>query len=267
MPNLPVKGVSDELLKTIQSIFQEDLFKDFRLGGGTSLALKHNHRISVDIDLFTDKVFDYNQLNNIVDLLKNKFKDDIHIQTLNFGNTEFPKSPVAFIKAEIPSLNTKLDIMQGIPLLKDVEICKGIPMVHDDDIGSMKLLAAADRGTRKDFIDLILLTNEKPLEHYFDVLKVRATTFKGIKNLFDDTGNKPSNLVKNITPLADFNKAADESSHNNKLIFTQNSSVNHSWFNIQQIWGKRVQELASKKAIPFSKTLQNRGYKRKGFSM
>ena len=33
-------------------------FNDFRLVGGTSLSLQIGHRLSIDIDLFTDVIYD-----------------------------------------------------------------------------------------------------------------------------------------------------------------------------------------------------------------
>ena len=261
------QGVSDELLKTIQDFFKAPQFKDFRLGGGTSLAIKYNHRISKDIDLFSDKLLDYQSLKNISSFLKDKYQDDITISERNFGNEDKPYSPVAFIKATIVSLNIELDIIQNIPFLKEAEVKEGIPLVHDDDIGSMKLLAAADRGTRKDFVDLLLLTQKHSFEYYFNHLKLRAEKFKGHKNLFDDLGNKPSTLIKNLTPLADFNKAADEKEDNNKIVYTKNSVFKPSWFQVQTQWSNIVKEFALANNIPFEKTEPKRLYKRKGFNM
>lgn len=266
MPNLPEKGVSDELFFCIQDLFKDALFKDFRLGGGTSLAIKYNHRQSVDIDLFTHQLLDYKQIKEIVSFLSFKFKEDVHVFENNMGNEKTPKSELAFIQAIVPSLNTKIEILQNIPFLKEPEYYKGIPLVHDDDIGSMKLLAAADRGSRKDFIDLVLLTDKKTFKHYFTYLKERAEKFKGHKNLFDQMGNKPSVLITNLTPLADFNKAADEKIDNNKILFTKNSVVNIGWFKLKTKWEKRVQDFAIENNIPFEKTLTKRIYK-KGFSM
>jgi nucleotidyltransferase AbiEii toxin of type IV toxin-antitoxin system len=266
MHNLPENGVSNELLKTIQEIFQNELFKDFRLGGGTSLALKYNHRISVDIDLFTHRLTDYYELKEIVKFLENKFQD-ITIFENNFGDEKTPNSEIAFIQAVVPSLNTKIEILQNIPFLKDPEYLKDVPLVHDDDIGSMKLLAAADRGTRKDFVDLVLLTNKDSFKHYFDYLVERSAKFKGHKNLFDRLGNKPSVLINNLTPLADFNKAADEKVDNNKLLYTKDSSVNIGWFEIKTKWEKIVEEFAQENNIPFTKTPSKRIYKKRGFSM
>lgn len=267
MHNLPEKGVSDELLLAIQGIFQDKIFKDFRLGGGTSLAIKYNHRMSVDIDLFTHQLLDVYQLNEIVSFLENMFEGNIEISKRNFGDENTPKSEIAFIQAIVPTLNTKIEILQNIPFLKEPEYLYGIPLVHDDDIGSMKLLAAADRGTRKDFVDLVLLTEGKSFGYYFEYLKERAKNFNGHKNLFDQFGNKPSVLINNLTPLTDFNKAADEQVDNNKLFFTKNSVVNIGWFEIKTRWEKRVQEYANENDIPLEKTIAKRLYKRKGFSM
>ncbi|SIT18147.1 hypothetical protein SAMN05421761_1335 [Belliella pelovolcani] len=42
-------GVSNELLACIHELMKQDTLRDFSLGGGTSLAIKYNHRVSTDI--------------------------------------------------------------------------------------------------------------------------------------------------------------------------------------------------------------------------
>ena len=49
-----IKGVSPFLLTILSDIMSEQLFEPFRLVGGTNLAIRYNHRVSTDIDLFTD---------------------------------------------------------------------------------------------------------------------------------------------------------------------------------------------------------------------
>jgi len=46
--------VSTPLLSILRKLMASEVFKDFRLVGGTALALQRGHRRSVDIDLFTD---------------------------------------------------------------------------------------------------------------------------------------------------------------------------------------------------------------------
>ena len=49
-----VAPVTLELLKTICAISE---LQSFGLGGGTSLALRMGHRLSIDLDLFTNTNF------------------------------------------------------------------------------------------------------------------------------------------------------------------------------------------------------------------
>jgi hypothetical protein len=46
--------VTGLLKETLLELMQATEFKDFRLVGGTALSLKFGHRMSDDIDLFTD---------------------------------------------------------------------------------------------------------------------------------------------------------------------------------------------------------------------
>jgi hypothetical protein len=46
--------------------------QDFSLVGGTALSLLYGHRMSVDLDLFSNKPFENS---TITDCLKNKFQD------------------------------------------------------------------------------------------------------------------------------------------------------------------------------------------------
>lgn len=46
--------VTSLLRETLDILMSEDLFSPFRLVGGTNLSLRLGHRMSDDIDLFTD---------------------------------------------------------------------------------------------------------------------------------------------------------------------------------------------------------------------
>ena len=48
-----------ELLAQLQAV---DILKDFHLAGGTSLAIQMGHRLSIDLNLFTQNDFDVNAL-------------------------------------------------------------------------------------------------------------------------------------------------------------------------------------------------------------
>ncbi|MBO5748172.1 MAG: nucleotidyl transferase AbiEii/AbiGii toxin family protein [Muribaculaceae bacterium] len=51
---LRYQTVKPILRSTLERLMRIDEFRPFRLVGGTSLSLRYGHRISDDIDLFTD---------------------------------------------------------------------------------------------------------------------------------------------------------------------------------------------------------------------
>jgi hypothetical protein len=65
--------VEASTLDLIIRLMADENLKEFRLVGGTALALIIGHRISIDIDLFTDKPFDAEKLGSI---LSAKYKLD-----------------------------------------------------------------------------------------------------------------------------------------------------------------------------------------------
>jgi len=259
-----LNGVSEDLKNTIKEIMESPLLASFNLGGGTNLALKYNHRLSVDIDLFSAKIHSINELDEIANYFIDKYNLKETIDKYNF-NKQDPYSEKAWIKIGIPALNTKIDIIQNLQLLKKPEIIDGIRLIHDDDIGALKLLAAANRGSQKDFYDLFLLTNKKPLEHYYELLMERQKKFANIKTIFDEPSNKPKiNLEKDISSLCDFNNANDLSRQGNQIVLTTNSPIKENWFNIKQVWKKRVEILAENKNLILKETTNKtikRGFK------
>ena len=58
MKKLYWNTVSERLQNVLIDIINEPIFSPFRLVGGTSLSLQFGHRMSVDIDLFTDNEYD-----------------------------------------------------------------------------------------------------------------------------------------------------------------------------------------------------------------
>jgi predicted nucleotidyltransferase len=55
--NLRYFTVSELLLDVLKKLMADETFNDFVLVGGTALSLQLGHRISVDIDLFTEKLY------------------------------------------------------------------------------------------------------------------------------------------------------------------------------------------------------------------
>jgi len=250
-------GVSDELFNVILKLMNEPLLEDFLLGGGTNLAIKYNHRLSTDIDLFSTSIVGTKKLNLICNYIENEFgKENVQISKQNFASEQFAWLQISLIKEEI-----KLDIIQNLKLLYDFELKDSIRLINDIDIGALKLLAASDRGNQKDFYDLYLLTEIMELEIYYDTLQKRIIKFskEQDKTIFDIEEGKPINrLEKSLTPLGDFNKAGDKKNPGNRIVFTEDSEYNIAWPDLREKWIKKVELLAKSKDLTFTRTQKKR---------
>lgn len=132
-------------------------------------------------------------------------------------------------------------------------------MIQDDDIGALKSLSAAGRSVQKDFYDLHLLTEMKPLPHYYEHLISFYTKNKNAPaNIFDNIesmGSRVSfDLIKDLSPLCNFNHAGDKKNSSNRIIFTENSPINIPWPVLRDTWKAKVTQLANEKGIRFKET-------------
>jgi len=140
--------VEASTLDLIIKLMADENLKEFRLVGGTALALIIGHRISIDIDLFTDKPFDAEKLGSI---LTAKYKLDSLETDRNTIN--------CFID------DVKVDcIAHCYPWIKPIQEIEGIRMASLEDIAAMKLNAIVQDGSRmKDFIDIYMLLEQQSL--------------------------------------------------------------------------------------------------------
>lgn len=150
--------VTPLLKETLGILMSEKIFAPFRLVGGTNLSLRYGHRLSVDIDLFTDAEYGSLDYRIFEKFLRGHFpyyecSDTTSI--VGFGRGYYiGKSPDEYIK---------LDLMYTDPFLKDAKIIDGVRMADIDDIIAMKMNVVARGGRKKDFWDLHLLLNEYTL--------------------------------------------------------------------------------------------------------
>lgn len=116
-------------------------FADMRLVGGTALALRMGHRISVDIDLFGTIALDTVDVAEVL----GRFGSTVLIQKSR--NIEI--YAVEGIKIDI--VNYRYAWLRP-PLHID-----NMRIAAQEDIAAMKLNAISGRGSRKDFIDIYAL--------------------------------------------------------------------------------------------------------------
>lgn len=116
------------------------------LGGGTALALQLGHRVSEDFDFFIRKKF---QARTLARNLK-KTIPDFDLEKVAWG-TIF--GYIRDIKFTI--------FFYDYPLLFKTKRYQGVDVADFRDIAAMKIAAIADRGTKRDFIDLYFLIKDK----------------------------------------------------------------------------------------------------------
>lgn len=160
------------ILKKIMSI---PALQQFNLVGGTSLSLQIGHRISIDLDLFSNK----------------DFNNSTVIQALEpLGELTVLVDNPPFLQARLNDV--KLDFLKyPYPFVQNYQEIEGVRLVSIENIGTMKLTAIARRGAKKDFFDLYFLLERYTLgqlvEHFEQILP-HVDPFHIVKSLtyFDD---------------------------------------------------------------------------------
>jgi hypothetical protein len=142
--------VSDHLKSTLLDLISQPAFAPFRLVGGTALSLHLGHRMSVDIDLFTDAPYDS------IDFLEQEAYLQKHYPY-------YWKSAPGMIRAlggsymvgisEADSL--KVDLYYSMePFIQQVHEEDGVRMATIEEIAAMKIDVVHRGGRKKDFWDL-----------------------------------------------------------------------------------------------------------------
>lgn len=150
---LQYQTVKPILRSTLMRLMEIDEFKPFRLVGGTSLSLRYGHRMSDDIDLFTDSEYDSLDFHLLQDILRRNFPycqgdcGDI----VGFGTS--------YLVGNSTDDNVKVDLFYTDPFIRPIEQIDKIRMASVDDIVAMKIDLISRGGRKKDFWDLHMLRN------------------------------------------------------------------------------------------------------------
>lgn len=140
--------VAPDTLELLRQLMQLPALDSFALAGGTNLALRYGHRLSVDLDLFTDQSF---STSDVMDELVRVFPETI-------VTDESKNSVSLFVRG------VKVDLLaHRYPLLQSFEGIEQIRFWSVDDVIAMKLGAVSGRGAKKDFWDIDELLNRYTL--------------------------------------------------------------------------------------------------------
>ncbi len=147
-----MQAVEDKMKGLLLELMKLSYLKDHYLVGGTNLALRYNHRTSIDLDLFVERDFDEDVSFNLNKKLKKSFGaryESLSISAVGvFGYID----------------GIKVDLLNyPFKTLLEIEIFEGARLASPLDIGAMKIKAIIGRGSRKDFYDLHQLIQEYPL--------------------------------------------------------------------------------------------------------
>ena len=130
----------------------------FYLAGGTALALQLGHRHSVDLDWFTDRVIPDGMA------LAHELRTagvPLTVRRTDRGTLHAVASQVrcSFLEFRYPLLQPLVECEQFDCLVASL-----------DDLACMKLSAMAQRGSKKDFVDLYaLVSRHRPLSELLEV--------------------------------------------------------------------------------------------------
>lgn len=126
----------------------------FYLAGGTAAALQLGHRISIDLDFFS----------------RDTFKPDELRRRLTADGVGFEREQASpgTLKVWIAGAEASF-FHYPYPLLEPTLPCDGMAMASLVDIGLMKMTAIADRGARRDFVDLFFILRRLGRSHLFDL--------------------------------------------------------------------------------------------------
>ena len=128
------------------------------MGGGTALALRFGHRLSVDLDFFTNSPFDTSVLFQQI--------------TRNFSSAEllFERNQTMMFSID----DIKVDfILYPFPWLRPFDTIEEIKLVSVDDIIPMKLQAVSNRNAKKDYWDIAVLLNQYSLAEMVKIFKAK----------------------------------------------------------------------------------------------
>lgn len=204
---LQEQAVPENLLATLKTLGPHLHDKGFYLAGGTALALRFGHRLSIDLDFFSSEPFSsedleafFLSLNSEVKII-NKTKGSLCL-LMNSLKVELFHYPSKMLKPH--------DSIEHYGLLASVE-----------DNAAMKLSALTNRGTKKDFVDTAELLNHFTLNELLDLYRTKYPQ------------SNPLMLLNSLTYFHDAEEMEDP-------VFLKNQT----WQNTKKVISKAVKALA-----------------------
>lgn len=148
--------------KLLDKLALSSWISDFYLAGGTALALNLGHRVSVDLDFFSER--DFNE-------------DDLISKLSSVGDLEVLQKAPQSVTGALDGVKFSF-LGYKYPLLKTGSIFNGIGIASIEDIACMKLDALSSRGTKRDFVDIYFIAKIIQLEEIFRLFEKKYASIK-----------------------------------------------------------------------------------------
>ncbi len=160
---LHFETVEPHAISLLNELMRMPDLSEFSLVGGTALSLLYGHRVSVDFDLFSTKLFE-NAI--IIKACEEKFSDKFIMEQ---------KPPRFGIFCFIDEV--KVDIIRHPhPIIRPQLVFDDIRMISTEDIIAMKVQAILGRGKKKDFWDIAELLKHFTIKDFIQFHKEKYTT-------------------------------------------------------------------------------------------
>ncbi len=204
---LQTQTVEPHTFSILKKLMEMPELQGFSLVSGTALSLLYGHRISIDLDLFSNQPFENN---DIVIALQKAFGNKFDNRSTN------PKFGVfCFIE------NVKVDIVHNPhPNIFPQFLIDDIRMFSKEDLVAMMVQAVLGRGKKKDFWDIAELLNDYSIDDFINFHKQKYST---------------QNLLITVPQVITYFTDAHESEDPVSL-------KNQSWEKVQQIIKKKVSD-------------------------
>ena len=177
--------VSPETKRLLATLTKEQFVHKYYLAGGTILALHYGHRVSYDLDFFSQTP---EEKHVIVDRLATLGKLYIKQNDPGTFNGILNEVKISFF-------------VYPYPLLKQATQILGVNTADPLDCACMKLDAISSRGLRRDFYDLYIILHEYTLDKLLEAFQQKYAA----------ASTDPFHLLRSLTYFADAD--TDESIH------------------------------------------------------
>jgi Nucleotidyl transferase AbiEii toxin, Type IV TA system len=150
--------ISPFCLTLLQDLMTLPELQTFRLAGGTALSLQYGHRISVDLDIFTDRSFDLDELEVS---LRQRYPTFIKDFSNRLGFSGYID-------------NVKTDFVNwSVPFIRPVIEIENVRLASPIEIAAMKMETITSRQMKKDYYDIYELLKYYSIAQLFDFYRER----------------------------------------------------------------------------------------------